>query len=352
MDRVQGLVAGAVGTGADAVGADDRTDHADGPDQEREDHALMAEAGVAQDHGGDDRHLVALEDVGGHTGTVAHVVAHVVGDGGRVARVVLGNVGLDLAHQVGADIGRLGVDAAADPHEQCQQRAAEAEAEQNFIGLFAEDDEDRRAAEQAEAVGEHAGDGPGAVAKLQGIAVAGPRRGGDAEISPHRQVHSHKPDQPGENGPQEESRRSTDLDSAAGLGSEVEDRGDQEDQGQEGRGLPHQVGPRSLAHGIGHVTHPLGALVGPQHLADQHVRHTPARKRRSQGSRSNRSARAGRTGSRGRTARGPTRRRAPRQQGRPQVPGSPASPAALTARRAPPERPTQSPHRIRLANVA
>ena len=271
MDRVQGLVAGAVGTGLDAVGADDRTDHADGPDQEREDHALVAEAGVAQDHGGDDRHLVALEDVGGHTGTVAHVVAHVVGDGGRVARVVLGNVGLDLAHQVGADVGRLGVDAAADPHEQCQQRAAEAEAEQNFIGLLAEDDEDRRAAEQAEAVGEHAGDGPGAVAKLQGIAVAGPRRGGDAEISPHRQVHSHKPDQPGENGPQEESRRSTDLDSAAGLGGEVEDRGDQEDQGQEGHGLPHQVGPRSLAHGIGHVTHPLGALVGPQHLADQHA---------------------------------------------------------------------------------
>ena len=95
----------------------------------------MAEAGVAQDHGGDDRHFVALEDVGGHAGAVAHVVAHVVGDGGGVARVVLGNVGLDLAHQVGADVGRLGVDAAADPHEQGQQRAAEAEAEQDFIGL-------------------------------------------------------------------------------------------------------------------------------------------------------------------------------------------------------------------------
>ena len=143
VDRVQGLVAGAVGAGLDGVGADDRADHADGPDQEREDHALVAEAGVAQDHRGDDRHLVALEDVGRHAGAVADVVADVVGDRGGVAGVVLGDVRLDLAHQVGADVGRLGVDAAADPHEQGQQRAAEAEAEQHFIGLLAVDHEDR-----------------------------------------------------------------------------------------------------------------------------------------------------------------------------------------------------------------
>ncbi len=136
MDRVERLVAGGVGAGLDAVGADDRAQHADGPDQQREDDALVAEAGVAQDHGRDDGHLVALEDVGGHAGAVADVVADVVGDGGGVAGIVLGNAGLDLADEVGADVGRLGVDAAADPHEQRQQGAAETEAQQDLIGML------------------------------------------------------------------------------------------------------------------------------------------------------------------------------------------------------------------------
>ena len=50
--------------------------------------------------------------------------------------------GFDLADQVGADVGRLGVDAAADAHEQGQQRAAEAEAQQGLVGLLAVDQED------------------------------------------------------------------------------------------------------------------------------------------------------------------------------------------------------------------
>ena len=65
--------------------------------------------------GGDDGDDVGLEQVGGHAGAVAHVVAHVVGDGGGVAGVVLGDARLDLAHQVGAHVGRLGEDAAARP---------------------------------------------------------------------------------------------------------------------------------------------------------------------------------------------------------------------------------------------
>ena len=181
VDALQGRVGGVLGAGLDGVGADDGAEHADGADQQGEDHALVAEAGDAEDHGRDDRHFVALEDVGGHTGAVADVVADVVGDGGGVAGIVLGDVRLDLADQVGADVGGLGVDAAADAHEQRQQRAAEAEAQQGLIGLLAVDQEDDRAAQQAEAVGQHAGDRAGAVAELQGLAeaVAGGRR--DAE---------------------------------------------------------------------------------------------------------------------------------------------------------------------------
>ncbi len=195
VDALQGRVGSVVGAGLHGVGADDRAQHADAADQQGEDHALVAEAGHAQDHRGDDGDFVALEDVGGHAGAVAHVVAHVVGDRGRVAGIVLGDAGLDLAHQVGAHVGRLGVDAAADAHEQGQQRAAEAEAQQGLVGLFAVDQEDAGAAQQAQAVGQHAGDGAGAVAKLHGLAVAVPGGGGHAEVAGGGQRHAAQTDQ-------------------------------------------------------------------------------------------------------------------------------------------------------------
>ena len=76
---------------------------------------------------GDDGADVGLEQVGTHAGHVADVVAHVVGDGGRVERVVLGDPGLDLAHEVGADVGGLGVDAAAHAGEERDGRGAQRE---------------------------------------------------------------------------------------------------------------------------------------------------------------------------------------------------------------------------------
>ena len=77
-----------------------------------------------------ERHRVGLEQVGRHAGAVADVVADVVGDHRRVARVVLGDAGLDLADQVGADVGALGEDAAAETREDRDQRGAEGEADQ------------------------------------------------------------------------------------------------------------------------------------------------------------------------------------------------------------------------------
>ena len=49
-----------------------------------------------------------------------------------IARIVLRNAGLDLAHEVGADVGALGEDAAAQPREDRDQRAAEGEAHQRL----------------------------------------------------------------------------------------------------------------------------------------------------------------------------------------------------------------------------
>ena len=187
------------------VGADDRADDADGPDQQRKDHALVPERGVAENHGGDDGHLVTFENVGGHAGTIADVVAHVVGDGGSVAWIVFGDVLFNFTDQVGADVGSLGINAAADTHEQGQQGAAEAEAEQGLVGFFAEVQENQRTTQKTQTVGKHAGDGAGAVADLHGSAETLPGRGGDTEITGRGQTHADEADGGREDGPDQES---------------------------------------------------------------------------------------------------------------------------------------------------
>ena len=73
------------------------------------------------------RHDIGFEQIGGHAGAVADIVADVVGDHRRVAWIVLGNSGLDLADEVGADVGGLGEDAAAETGEDRNQRGAERE---------------------------------------------------------------------------------------------------------------------------------------------------------------------------------------------------------------------------------
>ena len=86
--------------------------------------AAAERVGGGHGHGGGDRDrgdhraAVGLEDVRAHAGHVADVVTDVIGDNARVARVVFRDTGFDLAHQVGADVGALGVDAAADTREQ------------------------------------------------------------------------------------------------------------------------------------------------------------------------------------------------------------------------------------------
>ena len=135
VDRLEGV--GLALLRLDGEHAGDRGDDADRPGGEREDEAERrvgadrVEGGDAEDDRGDEGDLVALEQVGGHAGAVTDVVADVVGDRRRVARVVLGDAGLDLADEVGADVGRLGEDAAADAQEQGEQRATEPEPDED-----------------------------------------------------------------------------------------------------------------------------------------------------------------------------------------------------------------------------
>ena len=82
---------------------------------------------LGDDHRRDDGPDEGLEDVRAHAGHVTHVVAHVVGDDAGVAGVVLRKTSLDLADQVGADVGGLGVDATADTGEEGDAAGTHAE---------------------------------------------------------------------------------------------------------------------------------------------------------------------------------------------------------------------------------
>ena len=149
VERAHDRLAGAE---LDEEGAGDRGEDADAADRERQRHHVdQQRRGRKEDrgqhHGGDRGHRIGLEQVGRHAGAIADIVADVVGDGGRVARIVFGNAGFDLADQIAADVGALGEDAAAETREDRDQRGAEAERHQRI-------DHGAAVGGEAEAVGE------------------------------------------------------------------------------------------------------------------------------------------------------------------------------------------------------
>lgn len=196
MDTLKRGVRRGVGLGTDRIGRDDRAEDADATDEQGEDDSLMPERGETQDHGRHNGDLVRLEHVGRHAGAVANIVTDVVGDGGGVARIIFRNVLLDLADEVCSDVRGLGVDATAHAHEECEQRATEAEAEQRLVGSFAEGEEDERATEEPETVREHARDRTGAVTEDHGFAIAlGAGGRGHPQVAERCQLHAGVPDQ-------------------------------------------------------------------------------------------------------------------------------------------------------------
>src|SRR6202044_1813609 len=112
-----------------------------------EDQAVVPERDLAEQQRGDQHDRVGLEKVGGHAGAVTDVVTHVVRDGGGVAGVVFRDALLDLANQVGAHVGGLGEDTAADTHEHGEQGGAEAETLEHFGRVALVDQYDQGRAE-------------------------------------------------------------------------------------------------------------------------------------------------------------------------------------------------------------
>ncbi len=190
----------------DEEGADDRGHDAGRADGERIDAASQFEHGLAgeedrrEHHRGDDGHRIGLEQVGGHAGAVADIVADVVGDGRGVARIVLGDAGLDLADEIAADVGALGEDAAAETREDRDQRGAEAERHERVDDRRGSTDESPSAAgqeaevdrdaEQREAGDQHAGDGARLEGDVEAAAERLRRRLGGADVGADRDVHA------------------------------------------------------------------------------------------------------------------------------------------------------------------
>jgi hypothetical protein len=150
-----------LGAEAHEIGADDGGEDADPADDQRQAHEggeLLGRAGDEQGdqhHGGADGDDIGFEQVGGHAGAVADIVADIVGDHGRVAGVVLGDAGLDLADEVGADVGGLGEDAAAETGEDGDERRAEGERDERVDDFAAVG----RLAGDLDEIVEQAGDG-------------------------------------------------------------------------------------------------------------------------------------------------------------------------------------------------
>mmetsp|Transcript_3162 Transcript_3162/g.10558 ORF Transcript_3162/g.10558 Transcript_3162/m.10558 type:complete len:372 (-) Transcript_3162:649-1764(-) len=158
---------------------------------------LLGEAS-AKDHGRQNLAGDGLEEVGATAGAIAHVVAHEVRDDRRVAGVVLGDVGLDLPHHVGAHVGGLGVDAAAQLCKERHEGRAKAvahEEERQLVQLCG-GHQNPHAEEQTDDAQQHhrdhedAAEAPSSQADGHGLLEAPGRRGGHADVRPHRHPHA------------------------------------------------------------------------------------------------------------------------------------------------------------------
>ena len=228
--------------GRDREDADDRRDHADRTNEQREHHARdrphlgAGERCRAEDQRGHQCDLVGLEQVGGHPRAIADVVADVVGDHGGVARVVLGDPLFDLADQVGSDVGGLREDAASDPHEHREQRSAEPEADQHGRRVAFVDQEDHGGAEQAEADREHAGHAARPERDLQRTTEAGlTGRVRRPDVGSDRKPHPDVPGECAEPGTEDERQGPSELDRELRVRRVLRRRQDEEQQDREER---------------------------------------------------------------------------------------------------------------------
>ena len=218
---------------------------------------------MPEQHHGDRGHGIGLEQVCGHAGAVAHVVADVVRDHGRVARIVLGDAGLDLSDEVGSDVGGLRIDAAAESREDGDERAAEGQADQvvdrgvrGVVQPAGEHPVVPGNAEQSQAHDHHSRDRAGAERDVQRRLEPSARRLGRPQVRTHGDVH---PDEPGARG-EDRADQEADGRAPAQLVVEAEEQERHDRDGGDGHVLPAQVGGGAFLDCLGDLLHALVAL--------------------------------------------------------------------------------------------
>ena len=248
--------------------ADDGGEDAGAADEQRHFHAgdgVGAELNGGEQHRGHQRHRVGLEQVRRHAGAVAHVVAHVVRDNGGVARIVLGNAGLDLADEIRPDVRAFGEDAAAQAGEDGDERAAERKRHQRLDqGALLHAQRVEQAVipghtQQPQPHHQHAGDGAGAERDVEGGFQARHGGLGGAHVRPHRNVHAdvagharkHRADHEAARHPQPQRDRQHD--------------GDDDADHADGAVLAVQIRCGAFLNRAGDFLHPRAAGVSGQH---------------------------------------------------------------------------------------
>ena len=248
--------------------------------------------GRTQDHRADDLGHGRLEDISATASTVADVVADEVGDDGGVARVVFRDAGFDLAHEVSADIGCFGVDAAAQLSKEGDEGSAERKADdpERCFGLSRQRALDERIdhpvhdehAQQTERDDEKAGNGATAQCDGQGLAQAAPRGGGGAAVRPYRDVHAGVARDAREQSAKEEGKRGDEP--SGGLMFVLEEAHDQanddgNEDGEDGdrRILPAQESGRTDEDAAGDVLHGRGTGVSRQNVPGEPDRENDGR---------------------------------------------------------------------------
>ncbi len=230
--------------------------------------ARGAEEDRGEHHGRDRGHRIGLEQIGRHAGAIADIVADVVGDGGRVARIVLGNARFDLADEIAADVGALGEDAATQPGEDRDQRGAEAERYHRIddgtvvwreVQPAGQEHEVERHAEQRETGDQKAGNGAGAEREFKSAGKRTGRRLRRADIGAHGNVHADKAGGARQDGANGEAERDQPAE-------EIADDEEDHDANDGDRGvLPPQIGLRALADGGRNLAHLLVAGIGAKY---------------------------------------------------------------------------------------
>ena len=195
----------------------------------------------AQDHRPDVLRRGRLEEVRAATGAVADVVADQVRDHRRVPGIVLRDTRLDLADEVRAKVGGLGVDTATELREQRDERRAKAEAndgERRFARLLeaAVGDEHHEHADERKSDHEDPGHRATAERDAERVADAVLGRGRRPQVRLHRDEHAddaggHRADRADEEGDRRSDRELERLHARSRL-EEVDDDADEDHAAQ------------------------------------------------------------------------------------------------------------------------